>query len=344
MESLRWRLADDHGPQEPLFAAEGDVPGRRPLPGVEYLHVRARRVISEVPGATRLPFRFTLNVYRGCAHACMYCYARPTHGFIGLGATADFERRIVVKINAVERLRAELAAPSWAGDHVAMGTNTDPYQPAEGRYRLTRGAIEAFLDAGNPFTVLTKSPMIVRDIDLLAEAARRGLVRTALSIGTVDDELARRTEPGAPPPAQRLAAVSALREAGVPCGVLVAPVIPGITDGEERLDATIGAVVAAGADRISSHLLFLRDGIRELVDPWLGEHRPDLRGHYRRLYGPSGYVPESVRREHAELVGRLVAAHGGALASDRGTPADAAHGPVRPARALPAAAQLALAV
>ncbi len=184
--------------------------------------------------------------------------------------------------------------------------------------------------------------MIVRDLDLLAEAARRGLVRTALSIGTVDDELARITEPGAPPPAQRLAAVTALREAGVPCGVLISPVLPGITDGEERLDATIAAVVAAGADRIASHLLFVRDGIRELVDPWLGEHRPDLRGHYRRLYGPSGYAPDAVRREHAELVGRLVAAHGGELAETRVALGTDVHGRARPAR--PAAAQLALAV
>ena len=174
--ALRWRLADDDGGQPTLFPLD-DVPGRRELPAVEYLHVRARRIISSLRPGGPLPFNHTINVYRGCAHACTYCFARPTHEHLGLDAGRDFETRIVVKVNAVERVRAELASPRWGGELIAMGTNTDPYQPAEGRYRLTRGVIGELLAAGNPFSILTKSPMITRDLDLLAEGASRGLVR-----------------------------------------------------------------------------------------------------------------------------------------------------------------------
>ncbi|MGN6380081.1 MAG: Rv2578c family radical SAM protein, partial [Gaiellales bacterium] len=135
---LRWRLAGDHA-QPTLFDPDEGVEPRRELPEVEYLHVRARRIVNEVPKASQMPFRYTINAYRGCSHACVYCFARPTHEYLGMDAGRDFERRIVVKVNAIERVRAELAAPSWSGEHIAMGTNTDPYQPAEGRYRLTRG-------------------------------------------------------------------------------------------------------------------------------------------------------------------------------------------------------------
>ena len=165
--------------------------------------MRARRVINEVPAASRVPFRWTINAYRGCSHACVYCFARPTHEYLGLGIGDDFDRRIVVKVNAVERLRAELRAPRWAGEPIAMGTNTDPYQPAEGRYRLTRGIVEALAEARNPFSILTKSTLIGRDVDLLAEAAGARGCETALSIGCLDAEVWRATEPARAQPAPR---------------------------------------------------------------------------------------------------------------------------------------------
>ena len=171
-----------------LFPEPDGMGDGRTLRDVEYLHVRAKRIVNRVPEASQMPFRYTINAYRGCSHACTYCFARPTHTYLGMDAGSDFERRIVVKVNAVERLAAELRDPRWGGDHIAMGTNTDPYQPAEGRYRLTRGLVEQLIAAGNEFSILTKSPMITRDIDLLAEAARAGLVRCNLSIGTLDTE------------------------------------------------------------------------------------------------------------------------------------------------------------
>ncbi|MEP6640524.1 MAG: radical SAM protein, partial [Gaiellales bacterium] len=246
----------------------------RELLDVEYLHVRAKRITNRVPEASRMPFKYTINAYRGCAHACTYCFARPTHVYLGMDAGADFERRIVVKVNAVERLRAELRDPRWGGEHIAMGTNTDPYQPAEGRYRLTRGIVEALIEARNPFSILTKSTLILRDIDLLAEAARLGLVRANLSIGTLDEAAWRATEPGTPPPRRRIEAVSRLVAAGVPCGVLVAPVLPGISDAPEQLEAVVRAACEAGADAVAPILLHLRPGVRELFEPWLEAERP----------------------------------------------------------------------
>ena len=173
------------------------------LSGMEFLHVHARRIINEVPAASRMPFRFTINAYRGCSHACTYCFARPTHDYLGLNIGEDFERRLVVKVNAVERLKVELRSPKWAGDSIAMGTNTDPYQRCEGKYRLTRGIVEVLSEARNPFSVLTKSALVLRDLDLLAEAARRTDVSVSLSIGTLDEKVWRATEPGAPHPRRR---------------------------------------------------------------------------------------------------------------------------------------------
>jgi DNA repair photolyase len=318
---LRWRLADDDGGQPTLFPLDDEVPGRRELPAVEYLHVRARRLISSLPesGRRRLPFGHTINVYRGCAHACTYCFARPTHEHIGLGAGEDFERRIVVKINAVERVRAELSAPRWAGELIAMGTNTDPYQPAEGRYRLTRGVIGELVAAGNPFSILTKSPMVTRDLDLLEEAAARGLVRCSFSIGTLDEDVARATEPSAPPPHQRVEALRRLAEAGVPVSVLVAPVLPGISDAPDQLETVIRAVVDAGADSVHSLLLHLRPGVKEVFMPWLADYRPDLVDQYERRYDTaSGYLPRRDQEAHAARVREILARCGGAASARRG--------------------------
>src|SRR5690348_17561028 len=190
---LRWQLAGTHE-QPTLFDVDGGVEPRRELPEVEYLHVRARRIVNEVPKASRMPFRYTINAYRGCSHACKFCFARPTHDYLGLNIGDDFERKIVVKVNAVERLQAELAGRRWAGHPIAMGTNTDPYQRCEGKYRLTRGIVEVLAEHANPFSILTKSTLILRDLDVLTEAAQRADVRANLSIGTLDEEVWKTSE------------------------------------------------------------------------------------------------------------------------------------------------------
>jgi DNA repair photolyase len=306
---LRWRLADDE-PQGRLFDEELAVRRRGAglWQGLEFLEVRARRIINEVPPSSRMPFRYTVNAYRGCSHACAYCFARPTHAWLGLGTGEDFERRIVVKRNAVERLRAELAEPSWRGDPIAMGTNTDPYQHAEGRYRLTRGIVEVLSAARNPFSIVTKSTLVLGDLDRLAEAARRTRVRVDLSIGTLDEGVARLTEPGAPHPRQRLAAVARLNDAGVPCGVLVAPVLPGLSDDPDQLAAVVDACVDVGAVSVVAVPLHLRPGVAEHFRAFLAAVRPDLLELYDRRYGKRAYLGAADQRAVTEFVARRFAA------------------------------------
>lgn len=305
---LRWRLADDDAGRLDLLGDAERHPGRGELAGLELLHVRARRVINRVPDASRMPFRWTVNPYRGCSHACVYCFARPTHEYLGLGIGEDFDRRIVVKVNAVERVRAELASPSWGGDSVAMGTNTDPYQPCEGRYALTRGVIAALVEARNPFSVLTKSTLIQRDLDLLIEAARAGLVETALSIGCLDADVWRATEPGTPNPRRRMEVVARLNDAGVPCGVMVAPVLPGISDAPGLLEEVVRAAVEAGAPVITPIMLHLRPGVRDHYLGWLGARRPELIDDYARRYRRA-YAPAAEARALADRVRALVERH-----------------------------------
>jgi DNA repair photolyase len=308
---LRWRLADvrDESVPDGLFDAEDLVErhvGRGEFRGMEFLHVNARSIINEVQKVPHVPFRYTINVYRGCSHACTYCFARPTHEYLGLNRGEDFERRIVVKVNAVELLRVELSARRWAGHHIAMGTNTDPYQRCEGKYHLTQGVIRVLTAAGNPFSILTKSTLILRDLDILAEAARSTEVGVNLSIGTLDEEVWRLTEPGTPPPRRRLEAVRRLNEAGVACGVLVAPIIPGLSDRPEQVDEVVARCVEAGAVSISSVALHLRRGVREHYLGWLAGARPDLLDEYRRRYRRS-YLPAEEQAALAAQVRSSVA-------------------------------------
>lgn len=308
--TLRWRLADQDGAQPRLFEVDEWMPGQGELAGLELLHVRAKRVVNRVPKGARLPFEWTVNAYRGCSHACAYCFARPTHEYLGLDAGSDFERRIVVKVNAVERVRAEVASARWPGERIAMGTNTDPYQVVEARYRLTRGIIEVLLEARNPFSILTKSPLILRDLEPLAHAAERSLVSTALSIPTLDRAAWRLTEPRAPSPHRRLDAVERLNRSGVPCGVLVAPVIPGITDSDEQLSRVVEGALAAGAPSVHAIALHLRPGVREHYLAWLTERDPDLAQWTARRYRGSHAPPED-RRALERRVAALVRRHGG---------------------------------
>ena len=348
MTELRWRLAGDTGGQGVFFSDEELVErhvGRGEYRGMEFLHVNARRVVNEVPKASRVPFRWTINAYRGCSHACVYCFARPTHEYLGLGIDDDFDRKLVVKVNAVERVRAELAAPRWAGEAIAMGTNTDPYQRCEAKYHLTRGIVRVLGEAANPFSILTKSTLVLRDLDVLREAAARTSVRANLSIGTLDEAVWKATEPGTPHPRRRVEAVARLNAAGIPCGVLVAPVLPGISDGEDQLAEVVEACVGAGAVSVTALPLHLRPGVREHFLSWLATHRPELVADYERRYRRA-YLPGRDQEAVVAAVRRLVAAarrrHGapppatGASALSRPTRSDPA-----PA-AVPGAAQLAL--
>jgi DNA repair photolyase len=252
--------------------------------GIEFIEVEAKSVINKVPAASRVPFDYTINPYRGCTHSCVYCFARPTHTFLDMNAGRDFESKIVVKVNAPDVLRRELAKKSWKGDHIAMGTNTDPYQRAEGRYRLMRGIIEALRDARNPFSILTKGTLVLRDVDLLLEAAEYAEVSAAFSIGTLDEQVWRETEPGTPSPRARVDALRQLVEAGIPTGVLIAPILPGISDRPQQLRAVVEAVLDAGASYASPIMLHLRPGVREEFMPWLAEVHPELVERYEHLY------------------------------------------------------------
>ncbi|HXF37451.1 MAG TPA: Rv2578c family radical SAM protein [Actinomycetota bacterium] len=290
-----------------------DTPSFR---GITFIEVEAKTIINPVQGSF-LPFRWTINPYRGCTHACSYCFARVTHTYLDMDAGRDFETKILVKVNAPQVLRAQLASPRWKGEHIAMGTATDPYQRAEGRYRLMPGIIAALAERRNPFSILTKGTLILRDLDLLRDAAAATEVSTALSIGTLDEEAWRRSEPGTPHPRSRIEAVRALNEAGIPCGVLVAPILPGITDHPRKLRDVVEAAIDAGATHVSPIMLHLRPGVREAFMPWLRAHHPDLVPRYEALYRRSPYGPPGARRELARRVQGLVRALGGTRPAPR---------------------------
>ena len=316
-EQIRWRLVDDDGGQPALIGEVERRAGRDELAGLELLHVRAKSIINRAPKVSQLPFNWTINAYRGCSHACVYCFARPTHEYLGFGIGEDFDRRIVIKINAVERLRAELRRASWTGETIAMGTNTDPYQPVEGRYRLTQGIVETLAEAGNPFSILTKSTLIGRDVDLLAHAATRTDVQTALSIGCLDEDVWRQAEPHTPHPMRRMETVARLNAAGVPCGVMIAPVLPGISDDPSQIEAVVTAAVDAGATSITPIMLHLRPGVRDHYLGWLRATRPELAEATDRRYA-GAYGPSDERRDLAAMVRRMVTARGGLRPAARG--------------------------
>lgn len=312
---FRWEVTDaapTADTQMELFAEPQRVIGTGEFRGLEFLHVRARRIINRVGERTPLPFQWTLNAYRGCSHACTYCFARPTHDYLGLDSSTDFDRIIVVKVNAIERLRAELAPSRWAGESIAMGTNTDPYQRAEGKYRLTQGIVQVLSDAGNPFSILTKGTLILRDLELLANAATRTDVECCFSIPTLDEDVWKATEPGTPHPRKRLEAVARLNEAGVRYGVLVAPVIPGLSDRPDQLDAIVAGCVDAGATSIRHVVMHLRPGVREHWMTWLHETRPDLEQRHRALYARGAYAPRTEAARVGKLVAGAIERHGGA--------------------------------
>ncbi len=292
-------------PAEQLFEVTRrtfDTPAFR---GITFIEAEAKTVINRAPPGP-YPFRWTLNPYRGCSHACVFCFARTTHTYLDMNAGRDFETKIVVKVNAPEVLRAQLRSTRWHGEHIAMGTATDPYQRAEGRYRLMRGILRALIDYRNPFSILTKGTLLLRDLDLLREAARVTDVTTAFSIGTLDEEAWRRSEPGTPHPRERIAAVARLNEAGIPCSVMVAPILPGITDDPEMLRDVVRAAIDAGAPSVSPIVLHLRPGVREVFLDWLREAYPELVPRYEAMYARGPYAPKAARAR----ITRAVRSHG----------------------------------
>lgn len=308
---LRWRLATDEDTPAALFDADADIErhvGVGQSRGLTFYEVNSKRIINKVPDSSRMPFRYTINAYRGCSHACRYCFARPTHEYLGFNLANDFDSRIVVKVNAVARARAELASRRWRGDWIAMGTNTDPYQKAEARYHLTCGLIGVLSDARNPFSILTKSTLVLRDLDLLREAARHTDVGLNISIGTLDNDVWRLLEPGTPPPRGRLEAVRRLNDAGVPCGVLIAPVVPGLSDDDEHLEKIALACKKAGATSVHSIALHLRPKVREHYLAFLAEKRPDLLALYRSRFPRGSYQPEQIQRRIETTVAKAFGA------------------------------------
>jgi DNA repair photolyase len=262
-----------------------------------FYEVRAKSALNRVPAVSRVPFAWTVNPYRGCSHSCVYCFARPTHEYLELDAGRDFEKEIVVKVNVPEVLRKELARPSWKGEHVAMGTNTDPYQWVEGRYKLMRGIWEAFRDARNPCSILTKSPLLLRDLDLMKQIAQVTDITACLSVPTLDEKAWRASEPHTPNPRARLEAVGELNRAGIPTGILIAPLMPGINDDPKQVERIIELAHENGATSIGGQTLFLRGSVREIFFDWLRSYRPDLVPRYEELYARGSYVPEKERRQ-----------------------------------------------
>ncbi len=272
--------------------------------GTRFYEVHARSAINEVPKRSRMPFRCTINPYRGCSHACSaYCFARPTHTYLDFNAREDFERQIVVKVNAPELVRAELARPSWKGEHVALGTNTDPYQWVEGRYGLMEGIWEAMRDFANPCSVLTKSPLLLRDLELMKEIAERTEFTANLSIPTLDEGAWRETEPHTPHPRKRIEAVAELKRAGIRTGVLIAPLIPGVNDSPQQVEPLLELLDEAGPrTRSAASALHLRGEVREIWFDWLREHHPDLIPRYEELYERGAYM----KRDEADRLAALV--------------------------------------
>jgi DNA repair photolyase len=270
---------------------------------IRFYEVRAKSALNRVPERSRMPFRWTINPYRGCSHACVYCFARPTHTYLDMNAGRDFEREIVVKVNAPEVVRTELARSSWKGEHIAMGTNTDPYQWVEGRYRLMRGIWEALRDFANPCSVLTKSPLLLRDLDLMLEIAAVTEIAANLSIPTMDEKPWRASEPHTPSPRARMEAVAELNRAGIPTGILVAPLMPGVNDDPRQVERILEAAGEAGATGISGIALHLRGEVRGIFMDWLRSYRPDLVERYEALYARGAYVS----RHEQDRLRRLLA-------------------------------------
>ena len=277
------------------------------MAGIEYREEPCRSALNRVTG---MAFRWSLNPYMGCVHRCTFCYVRAFERRADRPSDDRYGTSIRVKVNVAEVLRRELARPSWARECVAIGAATDPYQPAEGHYRLTRACIEALAEARNPFSIITRGPMIVRDVDVLVEAARRASVSVTFSIPTLDEDVWRRTEPSTAHPRQRLRAVARLVEAGIKTGVGMAPVLPGISDRQSQLAEVVRAAREAGACGVWANLLFLKAGTREHFLDCLSRDWPEELDRYERLYAGRAYLGQEQTKPVRAAVAELAREHG----------------------------------
>ncbi len=278
--------------------------------GITFHEVLAKSALNRVPGAAALPFGWTINPYRGCSHGCVYCFARNTHSYLDLDAGKDFDSQIIVKVNVAEVLEKELAKPGWGHHPVALGTNTDPYQRAEGRYRLMPGIISALAASGTPFSILTKGSLLRRDLPLLQEASERVPIDVAMSIAVYDDQLQQSVEPGTTSTAARLATVKAVRDAGLSCAVFLMPVLPFLTDSIAHLDRAFGMIADAGASSAACAALHLRPGAREWYLAWIAREHPELVPRYAELYRGGANAPKEYRSWLAARVQPLLRKHG----------------------------------
>jgi len=274
---------------------------------VEYREEPCKTALNPVKG---MGFRWSLNPYMGCVHRCTFCYVRHFEHRSDRPADDRYGTSIRVKTNVAEVLRKELARGAWEREDVAIGAATDPYQPAEGRYKLTRACLEVLRDAANPFSIITRGPMIVRDLDVLVEAAQRASVAVTFSVPTVDEEVWKRTEPSTAHPRQRLKAVKELVDAGIKTGVGMAPILPGISDRPEQLREVVRAAREAGATGIWANLLFLRPGTREHFLSHLAEDWPEQLPHYEELYANRAYLGADLMKPLKSEVSKLAREYG----------------------------------
>ena len=275
--------------------------------GITFHEVLCKSALNKIPDAAALPFKFTVNGYRGCSHACRYCFARPTHEYLDLDYGNDFDTQIVVKTNVADVLRREVGRRSWRRETVALGTNTDPYQRAEGRYALMPGIIGALAGSGTPLSILTKGTLLRRDLPLIVDASGQVPVSLAVSLAVGDPELHKQVEPGTPAPQSRLELIGAIRDAGLDCHVMVAPVLPYLTDSVEHLDGLLRQIASAGATGVTVFGLHLRGSTRGWFMSWLARTHPHLVGPYRELYRRGAYLPHSYRDELQARAAPLIA-------------------------------------
>jgi len=267
----------------------------------EYFEIVAKSALNRVQ---HMGFNWSLNPYQGCVHSCVYCFARAHAKLADRDPGEGFSSRIGVKVNAPELLRRELSSRSWKREKVAFGTATDPYQPAEGRYRITRRCLEAFRDHRTPIGLITKGTMVVRDIDVLVELSQKAESTVCFSVPTVDEAIWARTEPGTPPPRQRLRVLRRLVDAGIEAGVGMAPVLPGLSDSPRQLEETVAAAAEAGACFVWANLVYLKPGTKEHFFGFLEREFPHLLPRYRAIF-PGAYAPAAAKAPIQQAVGRL---------------------------------------
>ena len=274
------------------------------MAGADVQEIYCKTLLNKID-VPRFPFRWTLNPYRGCRHACTYCYARPTHEFLGQDPGRDFETRVFAKVNAAEVLRRELKRPSWRRESIAIGTASDPYEPAEAEYKITRDILHVLRDFRNPVSITTKGILVRRDADILAELSGFADVHVNFSVGTINEKTWKIMEPGTPNPFARLEAMQYLVENGVSAGVMMAPLLPGISDDEANIQEVVSAAHSYKAEYLGANVLFLKPGSKEWFMPMLKEAYPHLDSGYNRLYGNKTYAPEQYTKIVLDTVDRV---------------------------------------